>query len=533
MPDDISPENRRRFRELFAGLDRAYGKYELDPTNIANDRGKRKGEGVTMRSDLLPEMYDAHLNGHDMLGVIPIQDGNRCQFGAIDIDDYKLDVPALLSLVKENKLPVVPTRSKSGGVHLYVFSSLPLPADPIVDKLEEIGAKLGFPGVEVFPKQRTISATGVGNWINLPWFDARNTDRFGWNVETGEEIHSFEEWLDYAESRMLTLEDISRVQVRQPANGDGGNNRLISNGPPCLQKITERGVGDGERNTTAFNVVVYLRNKHGDDEAAMWQELHHIVRESFTPPLGDDELQTIVNNVERNAETLRYQCNVPPLVSNCNRAMCVRRKYGIGLSGTEHDYGELWHIIPQSLRGKKLWDDSSWRLLFTVDTVEFELELKTEELMKHSSVRMYAARRGIWIPALDAEEWANIVQEKMQRAQQVIVPEEVTTVGALRALLVQFFDIYAHGTEKKQLASGQAWHNVEHREYWTPRTLLANYLKTERFPLTGTRLNRALEEHFGMKPERRRIIPGKESLRLWVFPDNLTEDTGSEPDVEE
>ena len=47
------------------------------------------------------------------------------RFGAIDIDPkiYKnLDIKFYLDIIQEKELPLIPIKSKSNGLHLYVFT---------------------------------------------------------------------------------------------------------------------------------------------------------------------------------------------------------------------------------------------------------------------------------------------------------------------------------------------------------------------------------------------------------------------------
>jgi hypothetical protein len=70
-----------RFHSLFAGLERAYGKY----TDIARDQsrgdGKLKGAAATVRAAVTDQLWSEHLAGRDGLGIIPIRDDSTAVFG--------------------------------------------------------------------------------------------------------------------------------------------------------------------------------------------------------------------------------------------------------------------------------------------------------------------------------------------------------------------------------------------------------------------------------------------------------------------
>jgi hypothetical protein len=51
-----------------------------------------------------------------------------CRWGSIDYDVYDADLMKLIKKVHDLKLPLVPCRSKSGGLHLFCFTKDFVPA---------------------------------------------------------------------------------------------------------------------------------------------------------------------------------------------------------------------------------------------------------------------------------------------------------------------------------------------------------------------------------------------------------------------
>ena len=85
------------------------------------------------------------------------------------------------------KLPLVPCMTKSGGVHLFLFTKEPIPAFKLQNKLEEIAASMGRTGDEIFPKQYEWSKQQpqekqTGNWLNMPYFSGNDTTRYAINA---------------------------------------------------------------------------------------------------------------------------------------------------------------------------------------------------------------------------------------------------------------------------------------------------------------------------------------------------------------
>ena len=103
-----------KFKQIFAGLDRAHGVTIVGESN--GNGTKVKGKSFVKREPVTDELWQKHLDGVDSLGVIPINDENKCRWGCIDIDSQAgFDNQKLINKVKEFKLPLVVCRSKSGG----------------------------------------------------------------------------------------------------------------------------------------------------------------------------------------------------------------------------------------------------------------------------------------------------------------------------------------------------------------------------------------------------------------------------------
>ncbi len=201
-----------RFHALFAGLDRAHGRYTPEK---ANGGGKKVGgAALTVRSAPTPQLWERHLAGTYGLGVVPIRDDGTCRWGAIDVDVYqRLDHAALRRRVEERGLPLVVCRSKSGGGHLFLFLADDAPAELVRSKLTEWADALGYPGAEVFPKQTRLDDEGVGNWINMPYQAGDRTTRYA--VGSDGAALSATEFLALAEVAAVTAEALARIEPRR------------------------------------------------------------------------------------------------------------------------------------------------------------------------------------------------------------------------------------------------------------------------------------------------------------------------------
>ena len=84
--------------------------------------GKADADSRIVRQALTVEIMQGHIDGEQGVGAIPINEENKCRWGALDIDIYDLDHNELQQRIQKLKLPLLHCRSKSGGAHLYLFS---------------------------------------------------------------------------------------------------------------------------------------------------------------------------------------------------------------------------------------------------------------------------------------------------------------------------------------------------------------------------------------------------------------------------
>src|SRR6267143_5441300 len=152
--------------ELFDGLRTAHGIFS--PERFEGK--KHVGKAATVRESVEEKHWLSHLEGKIGLGIIPINEQSECKWACIDIDDYDLDWDILLGDIKNT--PLVCCRSKSGGAHLFLFTSEFVSARVIRNYLRNLVGTIGLSTSEIFPKQDFIYADrgDVGNWLNIPYF---------------------------------------------------------------------------------------------------------------------------------------------------------------------------------------------------------------------------------------------------------------------------------------------------------------------------------------------------------------------------
>ena len=104
--------------KAFEGFRSAHGQTEVSTQRMA---GKQKAKSYIVRNPLTLELMQRHIDGKQGVGAIPINEDNKCKFGALDIDQYPLDHNELIDKLEKFNVPCIVCRSKSGGAHIFFF----------------------------------------------------------------------------------------------------------------------------------------------------------------------------------------------------------------------------------------------------------------------------------------------------------------------------------------------------------------------------------------------------------------------------
>ena len=85
------------FAKRYAGLRSAYGTFTA--SNDTREDGKASGKNITISKELsdtdLLRLWENHLSGQQSVGIVAIDETNSCVWGAIDVDEYQLDLKDL------------------------------------------------------------------------------------------------------------------------------------------------------------------------------------------------------------------------------------------------------------------------------------------------------------------------------------------------------------------------------------------------------------------------------------------------------
>src|SRR5215472_2680855 len=136
-----------QFMELFEGQSDAHGVFI--PEEVVGK--KVKGATRTVREPVTLEKWSLHLEGKRGIGIVPINKDSKCKWAVIDVDNYDIDFHELLKKVED--YPFVCCKSKSGGVHLFLFMKSFQPAKLVREYIRNIVGTIGLGNSEIFPKQ--------------------------------------------------------------------------------------------------------------------------------------------------------------------------------------------------------------------------------------------------------------------------------------------------------------------------------------------------------------------------------------------
>jgi hypothetical protein len=488
-----------QFAKLFSGYEKAHGQYDITGA-VPDESGKIKGRAKTQPHGPTAKEYERHLNGEGpFLGIIPLRADNTCWFGAIDIDivgAIKLSekIEELEKRIRTMELPLVVCRSKSGGAHLYLFASSPIPARILQEKLTQFAANLGYGGTEVFPKQiMRVNDNDRGNWINIDFYGVLSKDGTKtYCVRNGKHISKLEDFCNYAEQMRVSSEELQAVQFKMSDD--------FNDGPPCLQHIATFGLGEGSRNTALTNIGIYFKMSNEDN----WQDkTYNFNMEHFNPPLPANEVQQVVKNVSR--KDYFYTCKQPPLVTHCDKKACLKRKFGVGSGAAA---GELFPIDNITKCSSK--DSVRWY----AEHQGMRIELTTEQLLSPQLLqRVFLEKFSVLIIPGKGKDWHAKLKEIMETADEVHDPEDASRQGQFENLLDSFFTNSRPARNKDELIKGNSYVEDE-RIYFRSEDLL-NYLNIKRFTHQPHEIWMWLKQQNAEAKQMK--VKGK-MLRVWSLP---------------
>jgi hypothetical protein len=419
----------KEFVELFTGLQRAHGCTYVDKKGA--DGLKVKGKSFVKREPVVEQLWQNHLNGIEpSLGIIPINEDNKCRWGCIDVDKYdNLDHKQIVNKISGYGIPLSVCRSKSGGAHIFLFTTEFVPAKLMRDKLMSISAILGFGNAEVFPKQIELkSQDDTGNFLNLPYFNCKNSTRYAYDLK----------------GRAITIDAF-----------------LLS---AKVSALTREKLEDG-RDRVLFQYTVYAKKKWPEEWRSKLSSFNH---KYFATPLTDD----VIERKKKDNKDYGFKCTEEPMCNHCDKTLCRTRKFGIGTQV----------LFPQlsDLQIVKL-DPPIYRLNVDGERVE----LKSEQLQEQRLfIRACMDQIYKYPPKLKPKDYDIMITSLLENKEMVEAPAGASKQEQLSQHLENYCTMRtAEGSTKEDMESGNVWnkdgchhfifseffHKFLHRHKWTEK----------------------------------------------------------------
>ena len=442
--------------KAFEGFRSAHGQTEVSTQRTA---GKQKAKSYIVRNPLTLELMQSHIDGKQGVGAIPINEDNKCRFGALDIDQYPLDHNELIDKLEKFNVPCIVCRSKSGGAHIFFFFEEWMNASDFRDKAAEISAALGHGRCEIFPKQEQVLVErgDVGNFINLPYFDSEQTFRYAILKEEGTyKEASLQEFIEAIQKVKTNPKDFLKIPI-------GGAVELYPNYVPCLRSLMSMGIFEGGRNRAAFHLGVFLQKAFPQDWKSKLEE--HNAKD-FTPPLTASEVVAIQNTLEK--KEYQYLCKEEPMSSHCNQSVCRTMKHGIGV-GSMPTISGLSVILSEP----RLW---------FVDIGGRRLELTTDELQTPRLFQRACMEQLNFMPTkLKDNLWEEQINGLLENCNEINVPEELTYKGQFVSLLETYCTGRVQAQTFEEIMLGKPFTETEESKTYFRLESLMEFMRQKKF----------------------------------------------------
>jgi hypothetical protein len=325
--------NASRFLDIFDCQRENYytfveeGKRERD--------SKTEGKYDRYEETVTVDVIEKHLNGIISVGLIPTRRDGTCSWGVIDVDGaiYHKDPVPVLKKIREKGYPLVPYRSKTSGLHLYLHIKGSVSAAEMRKKIHALAADLGFGGTlaDKFPNEDAITKDKngkykVGKCVNMPYQGTTKGYCTRYCLTDDGKAISIDDFFNHVEKFRITPKQFDDLTIQTENKEQNGPEPEWNEYPPCTQAFISNKVGEGQRNNALFNLAVLAHLKNPDQ---LKTELYERNKTCMNPPVErDSELDAIVAQIKD--KEYFYQCETPIAKQFCNKEACRKRKYGIG-----------------------------------------------------------------------------------------------------------------------------------------------------------------------------------------------------------
>tara|TARA_R110002094_G_scaffold66029_1_gene75762 strand:+ start:46 stop:699 length:654 start_codon:yes stop_codon:yes gene_type:complete len=174
-------------------------------TGEVDERGKHVARTLTLHEPVTLKLWKDHLEGVQRIGIKP-ENGDVVKWGCIDIDPQSytgFSEKKIVDIIRENNLPLIAVRSKSGGLHLFLFLKDWAPVKDLLKKLNEWNNNF-FQSLEVFPMNKCM---------NMPYFNMDATTEHAYDNNNSPVLIG--RFLELAKQKTISIEDLFKIKVKQ------------------------------------------------------------------------------------------------------------------------------------------------------------------------------------------------------------------------------------------------------------------------------------------------------------------------------
>lgn len=315
------------FLRLFDGYQERH--LELSGPASKNAKGKvTTKKTATVPGPITPELVLAHLGAEASMGVAPQRADSSCVYGVLDIDWYDMPEDEVRAVADRLRTRCAAFRTKSRGLHIYVFTDSPVTARQMHDYLVILRKRLPKATqkkTELFPKatQMAITPDAEPSAVNFPLHGTQREPAFvidGNGIKAAPDemsVHALLRYIDdncrlrastvasYADETPTM--DASEIGYRIPDNPAGRNDLLMRIG----MSMQSRGWPDTD-------LEAEIRRLNGD------ANFHHLFADGALP---ESEIAPMLKSIKRREKgtptPLHYR-----MVEKFNREWAVMRVAG-------------------------------------------------------------------------------------------------------------------------------------------------------------------------------------------------------------
>jgi len=259
----------------------------------------------------------------------------------------------------------VPIKSKSGGLHIFVFLTDWYDVKKVSEKLSKINEKF-FMAQEIFPCNKAM---------NLPYQNMNRSMEFAYDDNNNPLL--IEAFIELANNKKILPEDFLKLKLKEYEPEDSWKQY-----PPCVQKLIQERWTGTNRNNYLFNVLVLEMKKNITHSVQSIEEVAQSRNtQIFHNPLPRTEVTQLAKSVHKGTYDFRCPPKSPELMPLCNKELCKQRRLGIGEATPEviEDFTNITFIRDT----KNIWyefDFQEQRVTITPEDMKDEKSFRTRLL---------------------------------------------------------------------------------------------------------------------------------------------------------